>query len=255
MPRRCDQTLGVPVTRWELTPTIPPVGMLTANIQNIFNMNIDELNSFLQSLPGELLDDASQIVSETAQEYFKDTFRLKAFDGNPWTPARRPKSTGSLLVNSSALLNSIRPAVVTPERVVISAGNDKVTYAAAHNEGYRGPGDVPAPPLPHMHVRHRAAALHGRFRRTQRHDPRPHRRTPRFNFIDSLQKQTWIKNSSSPYATAYSPPSRPCGGSILRTGSSMSGSVPRSPSPAPSSTFHIPRARHSPEGRSVSALR
>ncbi len=144
MPRRCDQTLGAPVTRWELAPTIPPVGMLTANIQNIFNMNIDELNSFLQSLPGELLDDASQIVSETAQEYFKDTFRLKAFDGNPWTPARHPKSTGSLLVNSSALLNSIRPAVVTPERVVISAGNDKVTYAAAHNEGYRGPVDVRA---------------------------------------------------------------------------------------------------------------
>ncbi len=51
---------------------------------------------------------------------------------------------GSLLVNSSALLNSIRPAVVTPERVVISAGNDKVTYAAAHNEGYRGPVDVRA---------------------------------------------------------------------------------------------------------------
>ena len=34
--------------------------------------------------------------------------------------------------------------VVTPERVVISAGNDKVTYAAAHNEGYRGPVDVRA---------------------------------------------------------------------------------------------------------------
>ena len=107
-------------------------------------MNLSELNDFLRSLPDTILDDASQIVAETAQEYFKDTFRLKAFNGNPWKPARFPKHTGSLLIDSGNLLNSIRPAFVSPERVVISAGNDKVTYAAAHNEGYNGPVQVPA---------------------------------------------------------------------------------------------------------------
>ena len=107
-------------------------------------MNLSELNDFLRSLPDTILDDASQIVAETAQEYFKDTFRLKAFNGNPWKPASFPKHTGSLLIDSGNLLNSIRPAFVSPERVVISAGNDKVTYAAAHNEGYNGPVQVPA---------------------------------------------------------------------------------------------------------------
>ncbi len=149
------------------------------------------LTVFYSRLPGELLDDASQIVSETAQEYFKDTFRLKAFRRQPMDTGETSQSTGSLLVNSSALLNSIRPAVVTPERVVISAGNDKVTYAAAHNEGYRGPVDVRAHQrtvkktgtVYDVRAHTRMADIvqrrfHGRFRRTQRHDPRPHRRTP-----------------------------------------------------------------------------
>lgn len=90
------------------------------------------------------MEDVADIVAETATEYYKSTFRKKAFDGNPWAPAKVPKATGSLLIDSGALLNSIRPAVVTPARVVISAGNEKVDYARAHNEGYKGMVSVPA---------------------------------------------------------------------------------------------------------------
>lgn len=107
-------------------------------------MNLSELNNYLQSLPDEILADAAQIVADTATEYFKESFSVKGFDGNPWAPAKHPKATGSLLINSGNLLDSIRPALVSPERVVISAGNDKVTYAAVHNEGYRGPVPVRA---------------------------------------------------------------------------------------------------------------
>ena len=78
--------------------------MLTeANIQNYFNMNIKELNNYLQSLPEEIISDAAEIVAETATEYYKSAFKKKAFDGNPWTPAKAPKTTGSLLIDSGAL--------------------------------------------------------------------------------------------------------------------------------------------------------
>ncbi len=107
-------------------------------------MNITELSDYLCSLPDDIMADAAEVVAETAAEYYKSTFTAKGFDGNPWEPARVPKKTGSLLVNSGNLVNSIRPAVITPERVVISAGNSKVGYAAVHNEGYSGPVSVPA---------------------------------------------------------------------------------------------------------------
>lgn len=111
-------------------------------------MNIKELNNYLQNLKEDILSDAAEIVAETATEHFKRTFRNKAWDGNPWQPARTPKQTGSLLIDSGALLNSIRPAIITRERVVISAGNDKVHYAQVHNEGYHGNIQIS------RHVRH-----------------------------------------------------------------------------------------------------
>ena len=100
-------------------------------------MNIKELNNYLQSLPEEIISDAAEIVAETATEYYKSAFKKKAFDGNPWTPAKAPKTTGSLLIDSGALVNSIRPAVITPQRVVMSSGNEKIDYAQVHNEGFK----------------------------------------------------------------------------------------------------------------------
>lgn len=92
----------------------------------------------------EIMEGSAELVAETATEYFKETFRRKAFDRNPWAPPRRPKQSGSLLVQSGALLNSIRPVLVSPRRIVIAAGNEKVTYAQVHNEGFSGQAVVPA---------------------------------------------------------------------------------------------------------------
>lgn len=107
-------------------------------------MTLKELELYLQNLPNEILPDAADLVSETATAYYQETFSKKAFDGNPWAPAKTPKARGSLLIDSGALMNSIRPLVVTPERVVIAAGNNKVTYARIHNEGFSGEVKVPA---------------------------------------------------------------------------------------------------------------
>ncbi len=107
-------------------------------------MDIKELNKYLQSLSEEIMEDAADIVAETATAYYKGTFRSKEFDGNPWAQPKMPKKTGSLLIDSGALVNSIRPAVVTPQKVVISAGNSKVDYAQVHNEGFSGTVSVPA---------------------------------------------------------------------------------------------------------------
>lgn len=110
-------------------------------------MTLKELESYLRNLPDEVLPDAAEIVAETATEYYKETFTKKAFDGNPWAPGK-PKKRGSLLIDSGALLNSIRATEVTPRHVVIAAGNAKVTYARVHNEGFSGTVSVPE------HIRH-----------------------------------------------------------------------------------------------------
>lgn len=107
-----------------------------------------EIDKLLEKRMEEILQGTAEIVAETSVGYFQDTFRHKAFDGNPWAPPRVPKQSGSLLVQSGALLNSIRPVVVTPGRIVIAAGNEKVDYARVHNEGFKGAVAVPA------HIRH-----------------------------------------------------------------------------------------------------
>ena len=97
----------------------------------------DDLERFLDTLPNKVMDDAAEIVAETAVEYFKGSFTRKGYDGNPWK-AGNAKKTGSLMVDTGNLQNSITPVVITRERVVISAGNDKVPYAKVHNEGFAG---------------------------------------------------------------------------------------------------------------------
>ena len=107
-------------------------------------MTINELTDYFAALPDEIFDVVPELIAETATEYYKESFTRKGFDNNPWVPAKRDKTTGSLMVESSNLVNSIRPAIVSREKVIISAGNDKVPYAQAHNEGYTGPVTIPA---------------------------------------------------------------------------------------------------------------
>ena len=102
-------------------------------------MTLQELLSKIEGLREELLEDVANIIAETATEYFKGSFQRKAFDGAGWK--RTDKGTGSTLVSSGNLMNSIRPSEVTPERVVISAGNEQVPYARIHNEG----GEITVP--------------------------------------------------------------------------------------------------------------
>lgn len=87
-----------------------------------------------------------EVVAEEAAEYSRTRFSEKAFDGKPWKPVSpkyKPRR-GTLMVRSSELLKSIHVSQVTPQKVVISAGNSKVPYARVHNEGFTGSVVVPA---------------------------------------------------------------------------------------------------------------
>lgn len=83
----------------------------------------------------------ADLAAATGMSYFKGAFRKKAFDGKAWPKAKADEGgkrrRGSLMVQSAALMNSVRAAEVTPECVVWAAGNDKVPYAQVHNEGGR----------------------------------------------------------------------------------------------------------------------
>lgn len=131
-------------------------------------MNIKDLSGELERLMGEILDDSSLIIAHTAAEYYRDRFSHKAFDGQAW-PQGRPKRRGSLLVQSGALANSIHPSVITRERVVISAGGDKIPYAQAHNEGVFTTVHVPA------HIRQGKNGLRHPVRMHQRNMRLPRR--------------------------------------------------------------------------------
>lgn len=82
-----------------------------------------------------------KLVAEEAAEYSRRRFAEKSFDGKPWdtTLSKNYHPTrGTLLVRSGALLNSVRVVSTSQEKVVIGAGNSKVKYAKAHNEGFSG---------------------------------------------------------------------------------------------------------------------
>ena len=59
-----------------------------------------------------------KLVAEEAAEYSRRRFAEKNFDGKPWKP--------------------LSPHSTSQEKVVIGAGNSKVKYAKAHNEGFSG---------------------------------------------------------------------------------------------------------------------
>ena len=99
-------------------------------------MSKDDFTKFLDRVKDDIARfpmDVASIIAETATEYFKGSFRRKAFDGAGWK--RSTKGSGSTLVQTGNLMNSIRPAEVTARKVVISAGNGHVGYARIHNEG------------------------------------------------------------------------------------------------------------------------
>ena len=113
--------------------------------------NQQKIDSFFLQLSQFVDDDVPHIVAETATELFKDSFREKAWDKKPWTPAKRKAKKGSLMVRTGALMGSIRPTEISATRVTISAGSSKVPYARVHNEG----GEVSRPPRSETFQRNR----------------------------------------------------------------------------------------------------
>lgn len=106
-----------------------------------------EVEKQLEAIKNKILEAVPHIVANTAVDYFKDTFRKKAFDGKPWpgfAPTYKHRSNGSLMIDTSALMNSIRPGVISRKLVEICAGNNKVPYAKPHNEGFVGSVVIPA---------------------------------------------------------------------------------------------------------------
>lgn len=93
-----------------------------------------EIDDFFDKLTeGFFKENVPKIISENAIAFFKDRFKTKEWDGEPWPPQKIKR--GQLMVKSSDLVNSIKEKSRSPERVVISAGSDKVVYARIHNEG------------------------------------------------------------------------------------------------------------------------
>lgn len=102
-----------------------------------------QINDWFNKFEYRMHHSIPNIVAETAVEYFQDRFKTQEWDKKPWQPlspkyaAKKSRGKGRILTASGLLQRSIRPSVVRPERVRISAGNNKVPYARAHNEGLR----------------------------------------------------------------------------------------------------------------------
>jgi phage gpG-like protein len=104
-----------------------------------------EIDDFFDKLTNEFLKKhVPNIIAEKATDYFKERFNTKEWDGDPWPPQKIKR--GELMVKSSALKHSIGPRIVTPEKVIISGGNEKIPYAQIHNEG----GTIEIPVTPKM---------------------------------------------------------------------------------------------------------
>jgi phage gpG-like protein len=106
-----------------------------------------EIDDFFDKLTNEFLKkNVPNIIAEKATDFFKERFTTKEWDGDPWPETKTPIKRGTLMVRSGALVASIKSKTVTSERVVISAGSDKVQYPRIHNEG----GTINIPVTPKM---------------------------------------------------------------------------------------------------------
>src|SRR5690606_9544636 len=100
-----------------------------------------QINAWFEKFDHRMETTMPNVIAETATEFFQDRFKTQEWDGVPWQAlkpkyaAKKGRGRGRILTASGLLQRSIRPSVVTAQRVVISAGNSKVPYARIHNEG------------------------------------------------------------------------------------------------------------------------
>jgi hypothetical protein len=98
------------------------------------------LNNFFGKFTTAVQQYVPNMIAETAVEHYKNALISKSWNGTAYpaygNAAKEPRR-GSLMMRSMALFNSIKPKTVTAQKVVISAGNSRVKYARAHNEGLK----------------------------------------------------------------------------------------------------------------------
>jgi len=105
--------------------------------------NTNKINSWFDGFDRRIAG-MPDIVAETATENFIGNFQRESFDGKPWKPLSQKtrkgqrRSVGRILTRTGKLQRSIRPTIVEPDRVRISAGSSRIAYARVHNEGYTG---------------------------------------------------------------------------------------------------------------------
>ncbi|SMO48203.1 phage virion morphogenesis protein [Solitalea koreensis] len=124
----------------------------------------DELNAFFNKFQHAVQEHVPNVIAETATEYYKERFLEKEWNGQPWAKYKgKEPSRGSLMLRSNNLMQSIRPKLVSAQRVIISAGSSKVPYAQVHNEG----GIITRSARSETFVRNRIATgkKKGRFKR------------------------------------------------------------------------------------------
>lgn len=97
--------------------------------------NQQSLEAWFANFEHRISTEVPSLLAETATEYFKESFAKKSFDGLAWQDTKKPVKRGSLMVRTGQLMGSIRPSLVSADRVTISAGSSKVPYAQVHNEG------------------------------------------------------------------------------------------------------------------------
>lgn len=95
----------------------------------------EDLEAWFAKFEHRMNTQVPELVAQTATEHFKESFVKKSFDGVPWQDTKKPVKRGSLMVRTGQLMGSIRPSLVSADRVTISAGSSRVPYAQVHNEG------------------------------------------------------------------------------------------------------------------------
>lgn len=103
--------------------------------------NKRRIHEYFASLTREVREKVPPIVAETAAEYFKEAILTGRFDGVPFQPLSKEylkakrRNRDKILYRDGLLFASIRPGIVSADRVTINAGSSKVPYARIHNEG------------------------------------------------------------------------------------------------------------------------
>lgn len=102
---------------------------------------MDKFDKQLQTIFSKIddkLNQAPQLVVETALEHYQQAILKKEWDGKPYEPYKNKKrepSRGSLMHRTGNLFRSIKIVYVTTDAALMSAGSSKVPYAKVHNEG------------------------------------------------------------------------------------------------------------------------